>query len=532
MKQGLQLKVGQHLSMTPQLQQAIKLLQMSSLELQQEIQQALCSNPLLELEDDPENNDPENNDADFGTHGDETSASRPEQDDSLDRFDELTDSNTSDPLEQTIHQDGTIELADQYNTENQNQAIPDELPIDAQWDDIYQAPPLLTTSGQTDAVDFESYHSPSETLQDYLLWQLNLTKMSDIDRVMAEAVIDAIDEDGFLTQTVEEIWQGLIHQSTPPNNNEEVELEEVIAVLHRIQQFDPAGVGAEDLKNCLLIQLRQLHEDTPHLQTALEISEHYLPLVANREYPQLCRQLALELVDVKAAIQLIQTLSPRPGSLIRPEDTTYIVPDVKVHRESDRWLVALNDETTPKLRINKQYASYVKRGDNSPDNQFLRENLQEARWLLRSLESRNETLLRVALCIVEMQSGFLEKGPEAMKPMVLSDIAERLELHESTISRVTTRKYIDSPQGIYELKYFFSSHVSTDSGGECSSTAIRAMIKKIILEEPAEKPYSDNKLTALLKDRGIQIARRTVAKYRESLDIPSSSDRKRFKRSA
>lgn len=532
MKQGLQLRVGQHLSMTPQLQQAIKLLQLSSLDLQQEIQQTLCSNPLLELADELDRDNPEqgddNNDDLAGENVDPLAA----RDDNFNQAPDHT--GATDPNESSTDPDDPPDYSSEHLGEDRDQNIPDELPVDARWDDIYQPPaPTTASSGPaTDSADFESYHSVTETLQDHLRWQLNLTEMSDTDRDIAETVIDAIDEDGFLSLTVEEIWEGIRQQKPLAGHDESIEFDEVVAVLHRIQQFDPAGVGAEDLRDCLLIQLGQFADDTPHLETAVSLSERYLPQIANREYPLLCRELALEPETLRAAIQLIQSLSPRPGDHIRREDTAYIVPDARVQREDGRWLVTLNDETTPKLCINQQYASYVKRGDNSPDNQFLRENLQEARWFLRSLESRNETLLRVTLCIVDMQKDFLERGPEAMKPMVLSDIAERLELHESTISRVTTQKYLDTPQGIYELKYFFSSHVNTEGGGECSSTAIRAMIKKIILGEPAEKPLSDSKLTALLQDRGIQVARRTVAKYRESLGIPSSSDRKRFKRSA
>ncbi|MEH6639172.1 MAG: RNA polymerase factor sigma-54 [Porticoccaceae bacterium] len=556
MKQGLQLRVGQHLSMTPQLQQAIKLLQLSSLDLQQEIQQVLCSNPLLELADELDQDNPlqENPDQD-----------NPPQDDLNQNDDQLTaDSNDndtdlsdvpdqdSDPTEsgtepsatdgtEFTHDDDLPDHPSEQLGEDWSDQIPDDLPVDARWDDVYQTPTSSTStasSSQADSADFESYHSTAETLQDHLHWQLNLTEMSDIDRGIADALIDAIDENGFLSLAVEDIWEGLKnhHSATsnaPDNNSEDfIELDEVMAVLHRVQQFDPPGVGALDLSDCLLIQLKQLPADTPYIGTALILTEQHLQQIANREYAFLCRKLELDETELRAAIQLIQTLSPRPGDHIRSEDTAYIVPDARVRREQGRWLVTLNNDTTPKLCINQQYASYVQRGDNSPDNQFLRENLQEARWFLRSLESRNDTLLRVSLCIVDMQKGFLERGPEAMKPMVLADVAERLELHESTISRVTTQKYLDTPQGIYELKYFFSSHVNTDAGGECSSTAIRAMIKKIILAEPTEKPLSDNKLTTLLQDRGIQVARRTVAKYRESLGIPPSSDRKRYKRSA
>jgi RNA polymerase sigma-54 factor len=259
------------------------------------------------------------------------------------------------------------------------------------------------------------------------------------------------------------------------------------------------------------------------------LSAQYLDLVAERNFPLLCRKTGLDQGAVEAAIALIQSLSPRPGECIDSGEADYVVPDASVQKIHGHWLVTLNGDIAPRLCINKEYAGLVQRADNSKDNTFLRDNLQEARWFLRSLESRNDTLLRVSRCIVEMQEEFLEKGPEAMKPLVLADVAEKLELHESTISRVTTQKYLDTPRGIFELKYFFSSHVSTAAGGECSSTAIRAMLKRMIAEEPTSKPLSDSKLATLLQDEGIQVARRTVAKYRESLNIPSSSDRKRFK---
>lgn len=494
MKQGLHLKFGQHLSMTPQLQQAIKLLQLSSLELQQEIQQVLCSNPLLELLEEFESAD---------TEGPESSES---------------DSDDASP-----GADG-----------DWSETIPDELPVDARWDDIYQTS-TAPASGQGDAPDFESFHTVTESIRDHLHWQLNLTQMSDVDLVIATAVIDAVDDNGFLALSVDEIWRGLAVVGDAPNTGDDesgVDLDEVVAVLHRIQQFDPPGVAAVDLRDCLMIQLGQFGATTPYRDIALALVDRHLSVVAEGDYPGLARRLGVPEDDIRAAVRLIQTLSPHPGDRFQAPDTGYVNPDVSVRKEGKRWVVTLNTEFTPKLGINQYYASQVQRADNSPDNRYLRDNLQEARWFLRSLESRNETLLRVAHCIVEMQQGFLEHGPERMKPMVLADVATQLQLHESTISRVTTHKYIATPRGIYELKYFFSSHVSTASGGECSSTAIRAMLKKMIAAEPASRPLSDSQLALLLQEQGIQVARRTVAKYRESLNIASSGDRKRFKRSA
>ncbi|MGE3298036.1 MAG: RNA polymerase factor sigma-54 [Porticoccaceae bacterium] len=494
MKQGLHLKFGQHLSMTPQLQQAIKLLQLSSLELQQEIQQVLCSNPLLELLDEFESTD---------TEGQDSSES------------EVDDTNPG--------AEG-----------DWSETIPDELPVDARWDDIYQTS-TAPAGGQGDTPDFESFHTVTESIRDHLHWQLNLTQMSDVDRVIATAVIDAVDDNGFLALSVDEIWRGLASADDAPNSDgaeSGVDLDEVVAVLHRVQQFDPPGVAAVDLRDCLMIQLGQFSAETPHRDIALTLVDRHLSAVAEGDYPGLARRLGVPEDDIRAAVRLIQTLSPHPGDRFQAPDAGYVNPDVSVRKEGKRWVVTLNTEFAPRLGINQYYASQVQRADNSPDNRYLRDNLQEARWFLRSLESRNETLLRVAHCIVEMQQGFLEQGPEHMKPMVLADVAAQLQLHESTISRVTTHKYIATPRGIYELKYFFSSHVSTASGGECSSTAIRAMLKKMIAAEPASRPLSDSQLALLLQEQGIQVARRTVAKYRESLNIASSGDRKRFKRSA
>lgn len=261
---------------------------------------------------------------------------------------------------------------------------------------------------------------------------------------------------------------------------------------------------------------------------AKQMVEHYLDLLGGRDFKQLMRKLKIKEPELQAAIRIVQNLNPRPGEQIGYDNTEYVIPDVFVNKVNNRWTVQLNPEIAPKIRINSDYASLVKRADSSTDNAFLRDNLQEARWFLKSLQSRNETLLKVATCIVERQQGFLEHGPEAMRPMVLHDVAEMVEMHESTISRVTTQKYMHTPQGIFELKYFFSSHVATEAGGECSSTAIRAIIKKLIAAENTRKPLSDSKITGLLEEQGIKVARRTIAKYRESLGIPPSNERKRL----
>ena len=277
-----------------------------------------------------------------------------------------------------------------------------------------------------------------------------------------------------------------------------------------------------------MIQLNQLAPETEYLQSALLLVTDFLEDIAAIDSVRMAKKAGLSADQLKGALLLIRSLNPRPGEALNNNDINYIVPDAYVEKINGRWKVQLNDSNMPRLRINDSYSALIKRSDTSDDNQFLKDNLAEARWFLRSIESRNETLMRVAMTIVELQQGFLDYGPVAMKPMVLSDIATELELHESTISRVTTSKYLATPQGIYELKYFFSSHVGTSGGGECSSTAVCAILKEMIGAEQSAKPLSDNKLTSLLEEQGIQVARRTVAKYRESMGIPSSSQRKRF----
>jgi len=491
MKQSLQLKLGQHLTMTPQLQQAIRLLQLSTLELQQEIQEALDSNPLLEfIEPGYAGGDQASEDGgsgaatEAGSSADEGGA---------------TDSEAG----------GSSDL------------IPSDLPVDTSWDDIYDpGTPTSAVSGE-ETRDFELYTAETETLSDHLLWQLNLTPMSETDRLIAMTVIDAIDADGMLTVGAEELVE-----SFDPELG--IEVDEVEAVMHRIQHFDPLGVGARDLRECLLIQLRQLDAGRPEVLHAMQLVDKYLGLLGNKDYTTLMRRLRISENELKVAIACIQQLNPRPGSLVSSTPAEYVVPDVIVSKRNGRWQVELNPEISPRLRINPYYAAMIRRADNSTDNLFLRDNLQEAKWFIKSLQSRNETLLKVATCIVERQQGFLEHGEEAMRPMILHDVAEAVNMHESTISRVTTQKYMHTPAGIFELKYFFSSHVSTAAGGECSSVAIRAIIKKLVAAENPRKPLSDSKIATILEDQGINVARRTIAKYREALGIAPSNERKQL----
>jgi len=545
MKQSLQLKMGQQLTMTPQLQQAIRLLQLSTLDLQLEIQEALDSNPMLEVEDSfdtPAAPSNEFEDGDYvrtqeiAANGDGSSDDFSENysgeitysESSSDAFSDgkfgdegFADAsfNESEGFGDTDNYSGTDDYSE--SATEWNEAIPSELPVDTSWDDVYQTNQASgSTNYDNEDGDFESRRAATDSLYDHLMWQLNLTPMSDRDRIIAMAIIDAVEPSGMLSVTLEDIYSGLISEW------DDLDLDEVEAVQHRIQQFDPCGACSQNLAECLTVQLHQFDPKTPFLAEAKLIAKQYLPLLASRDFRQLMRRTKLKEDELSQAVTLIQSLNPRPGDIIANGDTEYVVPDVFVDKREGRWVVELNPEIAPRLRINSDYASLVKRADSSSDNTFLKDNLQEARWFLKSLQSRNETLLKVASCIVEKQRGFLDYGAEAMKPLVLHDIAEIVEMHESTISRVTTQKFMHTPQGIFELKYFFSSHVSTDSGGECSSTAIRALIKKLVIAENPKKPLSDSKITDLLGEQGIQVARRTIAKYRESLNIPPSNERK------
>ncbi|EPL9569108.1 RNA polymerase factor sigma-54 [Providencia rettgeri] len=479
MKQSLQLRVSQQLAMTPQLQQAIRLLQLSTLELQQEIQLALETNPLLEQEE-------------LGSETDSV--------DSLDTTDS-SELDTKDALE--------------------NNDMPDELPLDADWDEIYTAGTPSGTSNDYSFDELPVYQGETtQTLQDYLTWQSELTPFTDTDRAIATAIIDSIDDSGYLTTTISDIHEGI--------DNPEISLEEVIAVLKRIQHFDPLGVAAQDLKECLLIQLSLYPKETNGLQEARLIISNHIDLLANRDFRQLSKLTRLKEDALKTAIDLILTLNPKPGQSINTGESEYVIPDVLVKKIAGHWQVELNTDSIPKLSINNHYASMANSSASDDDTQYIRSHLQDAKWLIKSLESRHETLLKVATCIVEQQQEFFELGEEHMKPMILADIAYQVDMHESTISRVTTQKFLHSPRGIFELKYFFSSHVSTDTGGEASSTAIRALVKKLVAAENPAKPLSDSKLTSMLAEQGIQVARRTVAKYRESLSIPPSNQRKQL----
>lgn len=500
MRPSLQLKMGQQLTMTPQLQQAIRLLQLSTLDLQQEIQEALETNPLLDVEEDFKETSSNNSSDDLNTDSHSKEATSSSDSDSLDT-----------PASSDNHE---IDTSDQLIKDN----ISDELPTDSSWDDYISAGPSTAGSGNLPEEHQVYQGETTETIQDYLFWQMRLTPFSETDEAIATAIIDAIDEKGFLTLSCNEVLESL--------GDEDIELDEVKAVLKRVQFFDPVGVAARDLKECLTLQLSRYPADTPYIDETKSILDKHIDLLGNRDYRTLMRKTKLKENQLKEVMTLIHQLNPIPASSVIHEEPSYVIPDVSVLKKEGRWVAELNNSAMPKLKVNQQYAALSRSTTSDKDAQFIRTNLQDAKWFIKSIESRNDTLLKVANCIVQQQQGFFEYGEEAMKPMVLNDVAEMVDMHESTISRVTTQKYMHTPKGIFELKYFFSSHVGTESGGECSSTAIRALIKKLVAAENPAKPLSDSKIAQILAEQGINVARRTIAKYRESLSIPPSNQRK------
>ncbi|MGK0271629.1 MAG: RNA polymerase sigma-54 factor [Cocleimonas sp.] len=502
-KQGLNIKLGQSLSMTPQLQQAIKLLQLSSTELEQEIQEVLDSNPLLERIED----------------------SQPDSENNAENNDDKSEIKSESATEvKSDNESPEITTAD-----SSNETIPEEMSIDADWDDIYD--PEWKTSNNNElsnnASDFiETMHSAEQGLHEHLMWQIEMTNLSFQDKEIAKLIIDYVDDDGYLTESLEEIHKSLEDILL-------IEFDEVEAILTYVQHLSPVGVAARSLGECLLIQLKQTDTDNKNYKKTFRLLDNYLDLLEKRDYVGIKRELRVTDSVLQDLIKLIRTLEPKPGKLFNQSTTDYITPDVYVKKINGKWKVSLNGNTQTDLRVNSYYEDMLsttnpKEALPKDTSKYIKENLQQARWFISSLENRNSTILNVAHAIIENQLPFLQYGDEAMKPMVLSDLASQLGVHESTVSRVTTKKYMHTPRGVYEFKYFFSSHVSTDTGGECSATAIRAMIKKLIAKEDTKKPLSDNKLTNLLNEQGINVARRTVAKYREALAIPSSHDRKAY----
>ena len=477
MKLSVGLKVANTLSLTPQLQQAIKLLQLSSLELEQEIQNQLESNPLLEAIDDD-------------------------------------------------HKESkTVEEIDPATKEeyNSSELIPDDLPVDTEWDEIYTH--QSTAMATPEFEEREDNRSNNLSLNDHLLWQINLLHLSELEKIIAYCIVDGLDERGYLDCQLDEVLQATQHLLEQADMDEEVELDEVMVVLKYIQRLDPLGVASRNLVECLSVQLESYQQDLSLKNDAQVLLAHADLLIAN-DINRLVKQTKLSMEQLKAAMGLLKSFDPNPGAQFQNKEQEYQTPDVVLQKKNNRWQVFLNPDVLPKLRINPYYAGLVKRADQSDDNQYIKNQMMEAKNFIKSIEERHKTLLKVASCIVEHQLDFFEIGAEGMKPLVLRDVADEVELHESTVSRVTTNKYILTPRGLFELKYFFSSHVGTSTGGECSSTAIRAMIKKLIAAENPRKPLSDNTIAKVLQDEGIDVARRTVAKYRESINIPSSSERK------
>lgn len=488
MRQALGLRTGQALTMTPALQQAIRMLQLSTLDLKQEIQQAIESNVMLELDEDAGGESP----------------------------DDLAPEMQSQDGGGEDHDSG--EVSDLRVSEDN---IPEEMPVDADWSDIYDTAPSRESGGEDeeDLAEFRRANlRESESLQEHLRWQARLAPFSEWEAEVAAYLIDAVNEDGYL-----ENWDEACVHFRETMGLDPRRIEKVLRV---VQDFDPPGVAARDLGECLTLQLHLLPANTPGRAAALTLVAKHLMLIARRDLGALRRASGYDEAELKVALALIRSLQPHPGRPYSAHESDYIEPDVFVTKHQGRWKVSLNREASPSVRINPHYLAMVKRADSSRDQVTLKTHLQEARYFLHSLQSRNDTLLRVAQCIVEEQRAFLEYGHEAMRPLVLRDVASQLGIHESTVSRATANKYLLTPRGLFELKHFFSSHVQTVGGGVASATAIQAMLKRLISGEQPNQPLSDATLAELLQKEGIQVARRTVAKYREALGIPPSHERR------
>jgi RNA polymerase sigma-54 factor len=472
LKPSLQLRMGQQLTMTPQLQQAIRLLQLPSLELQAHIRELLESNVMLEADEEAEAT-------------------------------------------------GTFEAvsaaAGEVSQERSPESAVDSVEVlEDAWSDQAVGPSDTPWSGDDDRQqEFED--EKGQSLQEHLGWQLGLARLDARELAIGRAVIDAINDDGYLHEPLDVVAATLKPEI-------DASPEEIEALVEIVQAFDPAGVGARSVSECIALQLHQLHADTPCLELARTIANRHLELIAGRELTLLRRELRASDEDIESALALVRACNPRPGSIISPSAAEYVVPDVFVRRVQSGWTVEINPATLPRVRLNQGYANLIGR---SASHASMRTQLQEARWLLKSLEIRNDTLLKVARSIVERQADFLDEGDEHMRPMILRDIAEAIGMHESTISRVTSGKYMHTPRGVFELRYFFSSHVEGKDGSETSSTAIRAKIRKLIREESAAEPLSDSRIAELLSQEGIPVARRTVAKYREAMGLAPSNERRR-----
>lgn len=500
MKPALQLRLGQQLTMTPQLQQAIRLLQLPVVELNAQLQQALAENVMLEAEESP--------DRDFESL-DIADGRDPVSDGTDDYPGDLTGAGGLDSGDDPGGDDAPA--ADESFSEVVTGEAGDAGDT-GPWTDVPGA-----GGGSGDGNRPEPADNSRDSLRDHLLWQLELEHFSAREVPLGQAIIDALNEAGYLTEPLEAILTAV----DPAAGYSLAELE---ATLAKVQALDPAGVGARNLGECICLQLRQLAADTPGRELALQVAADGLDLVGAGELGMLRRRFGVGEEDLEAALRLVRACHPKPGLSVQPAVTEYVIPDVYVRKRDGRWVVDINRSLAPRLKVNQAYADLV-RGDGN--HTVLRNQLQEARFLVRSLEIRNETLLKVAMCIVERQSGFLDHGDEAMRPMVLRDVAEAVQMHESTISRVTSSKYMHTPRGVFEFRHFFSSQVTGDDGSEQSSTAIRARIRKLVAAEDPARPLSDSAIADLLDKEGIQVARRTVAKYREALGIEPSSERRR-----
>ena len=469
--QSLQLRLSQKLALSPQLQQAIRLLQLNRIELREYIQEVLESNPILER----------------------------------------TEGESSDPLDQAgsteseaaVTDDGALELDKDWG---------EDFAFEEQWGDTTSSSD--TYSGETQIPD-----QADGSLREHLLWQINLSHFSPKDAAIAAAIVFGLDDEGFLQDSLEDIRSGLAPEVL-------VDMDEILAVLHRVQRMEPVGVASRDTAECIRVQLAALPSDTPGRELALRVARDYLDLVAEHDLDEIRKQTGAKEERLVEALQLIQSLDPRPGSRFDNRRDEYLVPDVYATQVEGSWRITLNPENDPGLRLNKYYIDLLRKSGGK-DRDYLKGRMQEARWLMSSLEMRNRTLINVSQCIVDMQQDFLEHGEISMRPLVLREVAELVNVHESTVSRATTRKYMLTPRGIFELKYFFSSHVNTDQGHPVSATAVKARLQLLLDNEPDSQPLSDQDLASILQDSGVQVARRTVAKYRESLGIGSSAERRR-----
>ena len=475
LKAGLQLQIGQKLAMSPQMQQTIRLLQYSTIELQQQIQEIMEQNPLLEMESAP----------------------------GVDKED--------------------IQIAEQKEAE----VIPEELPVDAEWADVYDNMPDFSRKEQTDYNYLENQGISELSLHEHLMQQLELMNLSQIDHLICAQLINNTKDDGYLDDNLESIFESLTSIAT--DHDIEIAMDEIVAMQHLVQRFEPVGCASASLQECLLVQLTQIIKTDKTIDHAILILKHHMDDLAKQDMKQLMRHTGLSENLVTQAVAMIRSLNPKPGLQFGIQDIEYIAPEVYIIRVDNGWTASLNPDVSPDLKIHSSYSGLIKRGDQSDSNQYLRERLQEARWFINSLNSRNDTILRVAEAIVNRQQEYFDKGDIAMQPMKLQDIANDLDLHESTISRVTANKYMSTPHGLLEFKFFFSAQVSSETMGNTSSTATKAQIKSLIDQENPQKPLSDNKITTmLLVEKGVKVARRTVAKYREAMDIPPSNERKKI----